>query len=178
MEFLGGNPLPAPDTPLPEKEDRYPEALMFGPMPAYALYCRHAEGITLSNIDVSCAPNFWRLTTDMYKNIKWSDGNEPPSDSIPAAAGHALYFDDVRELTVDGLRAQPSGDGTAVLRFNSVRRALLRGIMAKENTQTMLDVAGAQSAGIIIAESALQGAAKPVSLLDGVDSAAVRISNP
>ncbi len=178
MEFLGGNPLHAPDTPMPEKEDRYPEALMFGPMPAYALYCRHVEGLTLSNLSVSCAPNFWRLTTDIYKNIQWSDADEPPSDSEPGEAGHALFLDDVRELAVNGLRAQPSRDGAAVLRFNDVRKALLRGVMAKDGTQTLLEVAGAQSAGITLAESALQAVEKPVSLLNGVDSAAVRITNP
>jgi hypothetical protein len=178
MEFLGGNPVHPPETPMPEKEDRYPEALMFGPMPAYALFVRHAEGITLSNFDVSYAPNFWRLTTDIYKKITWSDDGAPPSDSEPGAAGHALLFDDVRELAVDGLRAQPSGDGAAVLRFSDVRRALLRGLLAKDGTQTLLEVAGARSAGITLAESALQGAAKPVSLLDGVDAAAVRVANP
>jgi len=178
MEFLGGNPLHPSDAPMPEKEDRYPEALMFGPMPAYALYCRHAEGFTLSNIDVSHAPNFWRLTTDVYKGITWPDGDEPPSNCGPDDAGHALFLDDVRELSIDGLRAQPSRDGTAVLRFTDVRRALLRGITAKDGTQTLLEVAGSKSAEITLAESALQTAEKPVSLLGGVDSAAVRIANP
>jgi hypothetical protein len=178
MEFLGGNPLHPANTPMPEKEDRYPEALMFGPMPAYALFVRHAEGVTLSNFDVSHAPGFWRLTTDIYKNITWSDGDAPPSDSVPGEAGHALLFDDVRELSVNGLRAQPSGDGAALLRLTGVRRALLRGILAKEGTQTLLEVAGAGSAEITLAESALQGVAKPVSLLDGADTAAVRVANP
>ena len=178
MEFLGGNPPYPPDTPMPEKEDRYPEALMFGPMPAYALFCRHVDGITLSNIDVSYAPGFWRLTTEVYKHLTWSDGDGPPSDSGRGEAGHALFFDDVQELAVDGLRAQPSRDGAAVLRFNGVRRALLRGILAKDGTQTLLEVAGSRSAGITLAESALQGVAKPVSLLAGADAAAVRVTNP
>ncbi len=178
MEFLGANPLPPPGALLPEKEDRYPEALMFGPMPAYALYCRHAEGLTLSNIDISYRPNFWRLTTDIYKNIKWSDGDEPPSDSIPAEAGHAIFFDDVSTLSLDGLRAQPSRDGAALLRCNDLRRALLRGILAMDGTATLLEVSGAKSGGITLAESALQDGKKPVSLLEGVDAAAVRLTNP
>ena len=178
MDFRGGNPMHPSDAPMPEKEDRYPEALMFGPLPAYALYCRHVEGIMLSNINTSYAPNFWRLTTDVYKNIKWSEDDTPPSDSEPGDAGHALFFDDVHELSVDGLHAQPAGNGAAALRFNGVRNALLRGIVAKEGTNTLLELAGPQTAGITLMDSALKAAKKPVSLLEGVDAAAVRLTNP
>jgi polygalacturonase len=33
---------------------RYPEAQMFGRLPAYGLYCRHVDGIRLSDVSVSC----------------------------------------------------------------------------------------------------------------------------
>jgi len=136
------------------------------------------EGLTLSNMDISHASGFWRLATDVYKGITWSDGGEPPSDSAPGAAGHVLFFDDVRDPAVEGLRARPSADGAAVLRCNDVRRALLRGILPGEGAQTLLEVSGGASSGITLSETALQGAAKPVSLLGGVDPAAVRAANP
>jgi hypothetical protein len=35
---------------VPEAEGDYPHAPMFGPLPAYGLYVRHAEGLTLRNV--------------------------------------------------------------------------------------------------------------------------------
>ncbi len=37
----------------PEREKNYPEPSMFGTLPAYGFFIRHARGITLSNIEVS-----------------------------------------------------------------------------------------------------------------------------
>lgn len=39
----------------PEKEDDYPEPDMFGKLPSYGFYIRHASGITLDNIQLSYA---------------------------------------------------------------------------------------------------------------------------
>lgn len=36
----------------PEREDAYPEPTMFGPLPAYGFYIRHAKDIVLSNIKI------------------------------------------------------------------------------------------------------------------------------
>jgi hypothetical protein len=45
---------PAPPEPyaVPEREDAYPEPSMFGILPAYAFYVRHASGIELSGVTV------------------------------------------------------------------------------------------------------------------------------
>jgi hypothetical protein len=40
---------------IPEAETDYPEARMFGRLPAYGLYCRHATGIRLSDVRVQAA---------------------------------------------------------------------------------------------------------------------------
>src|SRR3989454_3862136 len=37
----------------PERETNYPEPSMFGELPAYGFFIRHAKGIALSNLDVS-----------------------------------------------------------------------------------------------------------------------------
>ena len=37
----------------PERETNYPEPSMFGEMPAYGFFIRHAKGIALSNVEVS-----------------------------------------------------------------------------------------------------------------------------
>ena len=36
---------------VPEHPGRYPEANMFGFTPAYGLYIRHADGVTLKNVN-------------------------------------------------------------------------------------------------------------------------------
>jgi hypothetical protein len=36
----------------PERENAYPEPSMFGKMPAYGFFIRHAKGLTLDNVEV------------------------------------------------------------------------------------------------------------------------------
>ena len=46
----GGTPQDAARA-VPEKETSYPKGSMFGVLPAYGLYCRHAHGLRLHNLD-------------------------------------------------------------------------------------------------------------------------------
>jgi polygalacturonase len=39
--------------PIPEAEDQYPEFWMFGDLPAYGLFARHVDGLTLHNFHVT-----------------------------------------------------------------------------------------------------------------------------
>ncbi len=50
LEFEGGVMAPAEPAEVPELADLYPESTMFGELPAYAFFIRHAENIDLSNI--------------------------------------------------------------------------------------------------------------------------------
>ena len=50
LEFAGGVTNPVDPTDVPELEDLYPESTMFGELPAYAFFIRHAEDISLSDI--------------------------------------------------------------------------------------------------------------------------------
>lgn len=61
---------------VPEKTDSYPEFSMFGELPAWGLYVRHADGLTMKNIKFS-------LTAPDYRP--------------------ALVFDDVRNLDISSL---------------------------------------------------------------------------
>lgn len=178
IDFIGGNPRQPSDAPVPEKIDMYPESVMFGPLPAYAMFIRHAVNLTLSNVNVSYAPNFWRLTTDVYRDIAWPKGGEAPLQSEPAAAGHAIFAEDVHGLAIDGLRAQPSTDGAALLRFFDVRDAQLRGFLPNGPADLLLEVAGKNSAAIYIDPSARQTSTNSVSLLEGVDPGAVIMTTP
>jgi polygalacturonase len=41
--------------PIPEQTEKYPEAKMFGRLPAYGLYCRHVSGIRLNDVTITGA---------------------------------------------------------------------------------------------------------------------------
>jgi polygalacturonase len=53
LEFDGGGKKR--ETEVPEVPDKYPEFKMFGELPAYGLYFRHARGVRLRNIELSTA---------------------------------------------------------------------------------------------------------------------------
>jgi len=64
--------------PVPEAEDDYPHAPMFGPLPAYGLYARHVDGMVLRNV--------------RFKTVS--------ADGRPA-----VFVDDVRHLDRDQISA-------------------------------------------------------------------------
>jgi glycosyl hydrolase family 28 len=71
VSYIGSNPRQPSDLPVKEEVARYPEALMFGALPAYGLYCRHVEDLELSNINFGYEDDFWRLNTDIYRDVIW-----------------------------------------------------------------------------------------------------------
>lgn len=68
----------ASQAPVPEPDAAYPSPKMFGPLPAYGFYVRHARGVALRNVSVSC---------------ERADARPP------------LIADNVEDFTVDSLRA-------------------------------------------------------------------------
>ena len=67
LEFAGGVKDPASPADVPELEDLYPEATMFGELPAYAFFIRHAEDISLSDITATT------IDLDMRKPVLTQD---------------------------------------------------------------------------------------------------------
>jgi polygalacturonase len=55
VEVIGGTAHDAIPREVPEEIAKYPSAGMFGPLPAYGLYCRHVEDLMLSNLQFTCA---------------------------------------------------------------------------------------------------------------------------
>ncbi len=53
IRFAGGGKEEDATRAIPEKSASYPKGDMFGILPAYGFYCRHASGLKLHNIDVS-----------------------------------------------------------------------------------------------------------------------------
>jgi len=76
--MTGGGDASLSESVVPEKEKGYPSGGMFGQLPAYGFYLRHARAVDLSNIRISC-------------------------ERLDERA--VMIADDVTDLTVDGLHA-------------------------------------------------------------------------
>ncbi len=163
--FRGGTVLRSLGEPVPEQIAAYPDADMFGAMPAYGLYCRHVDGLTLINVHLLPREEFWRMVVPEGakvddRNIDWD--KEPPGGTAPAPLGPAVVCDDVSSLKIDGLQTRASEDGSPVIRFGNVRQAMLSGSVAPDATGTYLEVAGEKTSGVLLTTNDLSRAKKAV----------------
>ena len=118
-----------------EAEDGYPEARMFGRLPAYGLYCRHARGVRLRNLEIK---------------------------AVAGEARPALVCDDVEDLDVEGLRAAPGAGTQPVIKLIQTRRAFVHGCSAPAGTKTFLETQGERSGEIVLMNNNLTGAEQAV----------------
>jgi hypothetical protein len=113
ITFAGGGTLEQASVQVPECEDKYPQASMFGVLPAYGVYCRHVEGLRLRDIRLSLQA----------------------SDHRPA-----LVCDDVARVLIDSWEADRSEDAAATIRFRGVRKALIGNCLLPESTSSFIQV--------------------------------------
>jgi hypothetical protein len=131
---------------IPEVEKGYPEARMFGRLPAYGLYCRHVTGLKLDNARlVSAAP-----------------------DQRPA-----LHCEEVKSLRVERLEATAPSNAEPLMRLVNVRDALVSGCSAPALRGAAVEVAGAESAGVRLVGNDFGRAAKALELKNGAAAGAV-----
>jgi polygalacturonase len=133
---------------VPEVEAKYPNSNMFGPLPAYGLFCRHAKDVQLSRFAASCVAPDQR---------------------------HGIYCEDVAGLVLDTLEATQAEGAASVVRFHNVRDATIRGCMPKKGTRQYLSVTGGESADIRMMGNDLSKVTKPVSLEGGASQDAVSV---
>ncbi len=107
------------DVPDQQVIRRYPEAQMFGRLPAYGLYCRHVEGIRLNNVRVSC------LTPDPRP---------------------MLVCDDVQDLIVHESNAASAASSLPVMWLINTRDALVRDCTAPPGTDIFVAAEGVAEA--------------------------------
>jgi hypothetical protein len=72
-------------TTIPENEANYPEFSMFGELPSWGFYIRHAEGIKMKNVRVSYVEDDFRpaFVFDDVKGIEMSDVTIPKAKELP-----------------------------------------------------------------------------------------------
>ncbi len=118
--FDGSNPLRPIHEPVPEEIDRYPEALMFGSLPSYAFYIRHARSVQLQNISIEALYPFWRITTQKYKDIIWNEQGKPTNHFEDSSPGIAIWVEDVHNFILSDWQEKTSSDHTEILYLKDV----------------------------------------------------------
>jgi polygalacturonase len=146
VSFAGGGKVIKDLTSVPEAAKAYPEYGMFGALPAYGFFCRHARGLRLSRIHV----------------------NTLQPDPRPA-----LACEDISGLELFGWRAT-TNDSPAIV-FQDVRDALVHGCQAAPGTGTWLRVGGNNSAAIRLVANELSAASQAVALGREVPRRAVMV---
>jgi hypothetical protein len=131
---------------VPEQAANYPEARMFGLLPASGLYVRHANRICVSNL---------RLQAEA-------------SDARPV-----IVCDDAHDLEISRLRASAPAEGQRIIALRETSAVFVHGSKAPRNTQTFVQVSGASSTGIVLLGNDLSHAAQPFVFKDGAVAASV-----
>jgi Glycosyl hydrolases family 28 len=123
VQAAGGNSfVPAA---VPELPQAYPQGEMFGVLPAYSLYARHVEGLTVSNWRERCARKDARI---------------------------AVIFDDVSNLQMLGFHDGGTAAGSQpVILLRNVDRALIESVSSGRPGALLLQARGAGSREIVVA---------------------------
>jgi polygalacturonase len=138
------------DRAIPDKPNAYPEARMFGTLPAYGMYIRHARGVRMHNAV------FTTLATEQRP---------------------AIVADDVANLEISALRVPAQGNQSPVIDLRQTRDAWIRDCTTGTDAPSLLQVSGADSARILISGCNLLNAKQPVTLSANATPAAVSLAN-
>jgi hypothetical protein len=122
---------------------------LFGTLPAFGFYGRHAEGIALSNV-----------------LLRWNQEDLRP----------AMIFDDVRDLTLDAFRSDTTAGEAPVLWLNDVAGASIRGGRTAA-AKAFVRVSGSGSKEIVVAGNDLTRAAQAVEIQDAPRGAVIETGN-
>jgi len=99
--YRGGGTAEDAAREVPEREDTYPEPSMFGTLPAYGLYIRHARGITVRDVVIGT------MTDDARPPIMLRDVQDLTLDHLDATRAAAVpfaVFHDIADLVVRNVR--------------------------------------------------------------------------
>jgi polygalacturonase len=110
---------------VPELPEKYPEAWMFGILPAYGFYARHAEGLAMRNV-----------------RVRWEEEDTRP----------AMVFDDVRELTLDAFQTDTATGDAPLIRLHNSSGVLVRDARIPVGAPLLVKVTGERSREIKIGE--------------------------
>ena len=141
--FPGGGAEEDYQRKVEELADQYPEAVMFGTLPAYGIYCRHVDGLRLENLDFELES----------------------ADQRPA-----LLFEDVQNLDLAGLtEKRPGTSASPALVLRDVAWASIRGCRPAAASSVFLLLQG-NSSRVSVMGNDLSRVARPFQFGQGLDS--------
>jgi polygalacturonase len=134
---------------VPEKESAYPEARMFGMLPTWGLYARHARDLRLDRLTFTAKA-----------------AEERPT----------ILFDDVDGAQIAGLASTAISGKMPIVSLANSRNVSITESSAPAGTGTFVSVAGENSANIVLQSNNLQGARRAYEVCSGAHPQAVTVS--
>jgi hypothetical protein len=144
----GGGVAELVERVVPELERTYPDAYMFGDLPAYGLYCRHVDGLKLDGVDL----------------------NVDQPDARPA-----VVLDDVRRAVIRAMQAVPPAEGSPLVWLRSARECRLEGLRPRTGTKILLRLSGSDTSRIRVVRSDLRQVEKLAIVDTGAATTALRV---
>ncbi|MDR2815065.1 MAG: glycoside hydrolase [Prevotellaceae bacterium] len=125
-EQAGGETAAAADKMVEEKPTEYPEATMFGTLPAYGFYVRHAANITFEGVALS---------------------------AVAADARPALYLEDVEEAVIGNTQLRGGETAKAHIRVKASRNIFIAEPIVKGKSSAIIECdevsAGIEKMGMV-----------------------------
>ncbi len=113
IEFVGGGSFDGKLESVPELIDKYPDSDMFGAIPAWGIYCRHAKNLRLESVD---------LTVD-----------HPDKRS-------AFIFEDVAKLNIVDVAAERSEGASSLMYFKDIKQVVISRCQIPKNKSVFFNV--------------------------------------
>ncbi len=143
--FNGSNPLRPINEPVPEEIARYPEALMFGALPSYAFFIRHARNVQLQNFSFETVAPFWRITTHKYKDILWDERGNPTNYFEHSSPEIAIWAEDVIDFIFSNWHEKNTSNTTEILYLKDVQNAQIDTPLHHRNISHWYTIQGGQT---------------------------------
>jgi polygalacturonase len=149
ISFAGGGKKTDAQRFIEEKPEVYPEYSMFGRLPAYGFYCRHARSVRFDRVEVG---------------------------SLAPDARPSLVCEDVDGVRLSAWSALSPSAGPDV-RFENVRDAFIHGCSGPRENGVFLKVGGKDTSAIRLVANAFNPAAKLVETAPEVPQEAVTVGD-
>ncbi len=140
LMFDGGGTKDLVNREIPEIPEKYPEFRMFGMLPAYGFYCRHAENLSVKDVEMGF---------------------------VKPDARPAIVCDDIVDLELSAIKTMTGPE--PVLQFIDVQNAMIQSCRAPKGTGTFLAIRGLKSKHITMTGNDLSEAKQAISKSDNVD---------
>jgi hypothetical protein len=146
LGFEGGGTKDQASREIPEKPTSYPESTMFGTLPAYGFFCRHAKNIKFQNVKL---------------------------DTSTPDHRYAIVFDDVEHANVESLDVSYTAGSPGTIRLDESRYVYIRNCQPQSGTELFLDIRGSRSQNIVLFANDLSGVKEIVRKTANVPESAV-----